>query len=1104
MARLEAEGKKLTDQEKWKREQHPFDAYARLEEQAAHNEFPKPADNFRWRFFGLFYVGPTQDSYMCRLRIPNGILNHWQFAGLADVADRYAGGYANVTTRANLQIREIAAKDAPHVLESILDLGLCSRGTGADNIRNVTGDATAGIDAQALIDTRPYTRAWHFHVLNDRSLTGLPRKFNISFDGGGAIPTLEETNDIGFQAVEVRAGGPVPEGIYLRVVLGGITGHKDIARNTGVIIKPEEATRVADAIVRVFIDHGDRTNRTKARLKYVLDAWGFDKFLKAVEDKLGFSLAAHRRKPYCAAARAKPASAYRRPSPEAGRALLSRRRSARSANSRPRRCANSRASRAIAAMAIMRLTVWQNLLISGIAEERLHEAQSRIEAIGLDWKASSIRAGLIACTGSRGCKFSASDTKGHAEEIAQWCESRIRLDQPINIHLTGCHHSCAQHYIGDIGLCGARVAIGDDGDTVEGYHVVIGGGFGSTASIGREIFRDVKAEAAPQLVERLLKAYLARRESPAESFHQFTARHEIAALQKFVEDIAAAGTRGWGDEPMSFAGPPPAMVPLLPENAPFSPEQRAWLNGLFAGLLAPTDIFPVPISADTFAALTSERAPQQDIDDGAPWHDPALALEERMKRAEGRPLRRRLMAAMAQQDCGQCGYLCETYADAIASGAETRLNLCVPGEKPTLRALKALVEEAPAAPTPAPKITVPAQPAPQKPPGYAREVPVDVTFHARRKLTKEGSEKSAYHIEFDLDGQRPRLCRRRQFRHLSAKRSGAGRCGACRDPRAAEFSDHGPHAARRSACAIWRSMSRPTLCSNFSLISPAANGGRKPRRWRRAKIRMAMRATLDVLAAFEKFPGVYPDPEALVECLDTLQPRLYSISSSPKLIPGRLSLTVDHVRYFVGERLRHGVASSFLAERASEGERLKAYIQRAHDFALPAQGSTPIIMIGPGTGIAPFRAFLQERQAQKATGGAWLFFGHQHRATDFFYEEEMEAFLKARRAEPSLARLVARRREESLCAGQAAGSRQANLGLDRARRASLCLRRRLTHGGRCRESAHRHRRRTDQERCGVRPPIRPGDEEGRQLSDGCVLRAKALMLRDAAFGSSSA
>ncbi len=543
MARLEAGGKKLTDQEKWKREQHPFDAYSRLEEQAARNELPKPADNFRWRFFGLFYVGPTQDSYMCRLRIPNGILNHWQFAGLADVADRYAGGYANVTTRANLQIREIAAKDAPHVLESILDLGLCSRGTGADNIRNVTGDATAGIDAQALIDTRPYTRAWHFHVLNDRSLTGLPRKFNISFDGGGTIPTLEETNDIGFQAVEVRAGAPVLEGIYLRLALGGITGHKDIARSTGVIVKPEEGTRVADAIVRVFIDNGDRTDRTKARLKYVLDAWGFDKFLKAVEERLGATLPridesliaprpAQNRQAHIGVHRQKQDGLfYIGVVLPLGKLTTEQ---MRELSNIARQCGDGD----------IRLTVWQNLLISGIAEDRLQEAQSRIEAIGLDWKASNIRAGLIACTGSRGCKFSASDTKGHAEEIAQWCESRIRLDQPINIHLTGCHHSCAQHYIGDIGLCGARIAVGDEGDTVEGYHVVIGGGFGSSATIGREIFRDVKADVAPQLVERLLKAYLARRESPDESFYQFTTRHEIATLQKFVEDTATEEAAG--------------------------------------------------------------------------------------------------------------------------------------------------------------------------------------------------------------------------------------------------------------------------------------------------------------------------------------------------------------------------------------------------------------------------------------------------------------------------------------------------------------------------------------------------------------------------------
>src|ERR1700761_9210263 len=285
-----ASGKKLADQEKFKREEHPFDAYPRLKQQALDNAPPAPADNFRWRYFGLFYVAPAQDSYMCRLRMPNGILKHWQLAGLADLAESCGGGYSHVTTRANLQIRDILPKDAMRLIEGIQDLGLCSRGAGADNIRNVTGTPTAGIDPQELLDTRPYAREWHFHILNDRSLYGLPRKFNVGFDGGGIIPVLEETNDIGFQAVEVADGSDVEPGVWFRLMLGGITGHHDFARDTGVVVKPADATAVADAIVRVFIDHGDRTNRAKARLKYVLDNFGFEKFLEMVEEKLGRKL----------------------------------------------------------------------------------------------------------------------------------------------------------------------------------------------------------------------------------------------------------------------------------------------------------------------------------------------------------------------------------------------------------------------------------------------------------------------------------------------------------------------------------------------------------------------------------------------------------------------------------------------------------------------------------------------------------------------------------------------------------------------------------------------------------------------------------------------
>jgi ferredoxin-nitrite reductase len=535
--RVLAAGGKLSEQEKFKREQHPFDAYGRLKEQAASNEFPKPADNFRWRYFGLFYVAPAQNSYMCRLRIPNGILQHWQLAGLADLAERYGGGYSHVTTRANLQIREVEANNAVAMVEAIQDLGLCSRGAGADNIRNVTGSPAAGIDPQELIDTRPYAREWHFHILNERALYGLPRKFNVAFDGGGIIPVLEDTNDIGFQAVQVRDGFGIEPGIWFRPTLGGITGHRDFARDTGVVVRPPDASRVADAVVRVFTDHGNRADRTKARLKYVLDGLGLEKFLALVEEKLGAKLA---RVPPNALA---PRPAFDRQAhigvhaqKQLGLHWLG--------IVLPVGKLTAAQMRGLATIARdlgdgdIRLTVWQNLLISGVASEKLASAEGVIAALGLSTSATSIRAGLVACTGNVGCRFSASDTKRHAEAIAAWCESRVALDGPVNIHLTGCHHSCAQHYIGDIGLIGARVPVSED-DTVEGYHVHIGGGFGPEAALGREVFRDVKVEDAPQLVERMLKAYLARRAAADETFLAFTRRHDVEALKAMFEAEAA-------------------------------------------------------------------------------------------------------------------------------------------------------------------------------------------------------------------------------------------------------------------------------------------------------------------------------------------------------------------------------------------------------------------------------------------------------------------------------------------------------------------------------------------------------------------------------------
>jgi ferredoxin-nitrite reductase len=532
-------GGKLSDPEKFKREQHPFDAYTRLKQQSADNEYPKPADNFRWRYYGLFYVAPAQNSYMCRLRIPNGILKHWQLAGLADLAEHYGGGYSHVTTRANLQIREVEAKNAAPMVEAITDLGLCSRGSGADNIRNVTGTPTAGIDPQELIDTRPYAREWHFHILNERALYGLPRKFNVAFDGGGVIPVLEDTNDIGFQAVEIKAGFGVEAGVWFRLLLGGITGHRDFARETGVVVKPSDATKVADAVVRVYIDHGDRTDRAKARLKYVIERLGIEKVLALAEEKLGRKL--DRVPPQAIA----PRPAFDR-SAHIGVHAQKQEGLHWIGVVLPVGKITASQMRGLAEIARalgdgdVRLTVWQNLLLSGISAGSVKTAISSIEGMGLSASASSIRAGLVACTGNVGCRFSASDTKRHAEDIARWCEARVELDGPVNIHLTGCHHSCAQHYIGDIGLLACKVPVSEDGDPVEGYHIHVGGGFGPDAVLGREIFRDVKAEDAPAAVEKILKTYLLHRASPAETFLAFTHRHDIAALTQMMQQEMAA------------------------------------------------------------------------------------------------------------------------------------------------------------------------------------------------------------------------------------------------------------------------------------------------------------------------------------------------------------------------------------------------------------------------------------------------------------------------------------------------------------------------------------------------------------------------------------
>jgi ferredoxin-nitrite reductase len=530
--RTVAAGGKLTPEEQAKRKKHPLDRFDEISALAADGKFPKGLDVFLTKFHGLFYVAPAQDAFMCRLRIPNGILSAHQMCGIAAMADELAGGYADITTRANLQLREIPARNAPEVLLRLSELGLTSRGAGADNIRNVTGSPTAGIDPQELIDTRPYARELHHFILYHRELYGLPRKFNIAFDGGGRVVVLEDTNDIAFTAVQVAEGFGVAPGVYFRLGLGGITGHRDFARETGVIVPPADATPVANAILRAFIAHGDRTDRTKARLKYVLDRMGIGGFLAEVEKELGAALI-----------RVDAAAILPRPAQDKHGHLGVHRQKQPGMNYVGVVCPVGRLTsdrlRGLAEVAArfgsgtLRLTVWQNLLVSDIPDGALEQALAGITALGLDWQASAIRGGLVACTGNAGCKFALGNTKRHAAVLADWLEARIAIDQPINIHLTGCPNSCAQHYVADIGLLATKVEVGDD--EVEGYDLLVGGGAGAEQKLGRLVRAKVAFDDLPPMVLALLEAWQRERASSEESFQAFTTRLSEVALAERCE-----------------------------------------------------------------------------------------------------------------------------------------------------------------------------------------------------------------------------------------------------------------------------------------------------------------------------------------------------------------------------------------------------------------------------------------------------------------------------------------------------------------------------------------------------------------------------------------
>jgi sulfite reductase (NADPH) flavoprotein alpha-component len=462
------------------------------------------------------------------------------------------------------------------------------------------------------------------------------------------------------------------------------------------------------------------------------------------------------------------------------------------------------------------------------------------------------------------------------------------------------------------------------------------------------------------------------------------------------------------------------FIPSLPANAPFTPAQRAYINGFLAGALSssgsPAAVDLSGLLGSAMAQAPVEAVPVQEAEEDEStfaWKDDTLPIGERMELAKGRPQPLVLMSAMAQLDCGSCGYLCRSYAQAIADGSEKDLTKCVPGGKETAKALKQIVKDAPASTSPptGPVALAPARtsaPAASTSPSasepfYDKENPFPASILDIRPLHRKDSEKdtrlvrlslkgSGLHYEvgdalgvypendpslveeilreLDVTGEEPVPTPEGRVVPLRVALQKAYVVNKCTD----ELLE----ALRRYATIPNEAHSLESLCDG------EADGYMEGR---------------DVLDVLRDFPSARTllrqrDLHALVRSLPVLRPRLYSISSSLRAHPSEVHLTVGVVRFRRDgcDRLRKGVASTFLSERMRPGERVGVFVQKAHAFALPQDGSVPIIMVGPGTGIAPFRAFLQEREATGASGGNWLFFGDQREECDFLLRPELEAW----------------------------------------------------------------------------------------------------------------
>ena len=479
----------------------------------------------------LFNATTAQDGILSRIRLPAGLITSTQCEALLQVVNQFGNGEIQITNRANLQIRTSQALPE-EVLLDFQDYGLASSTQSTDGLRNMMASPSAGIDAQAKINTIPLVKAWNFYLLQHPELAILSNKFSICFDGGEAIRVSDRPNDICLVAVEVD------QEIYFDLHLG-LGDRGDSPVSVSVLIPQNQVLEVLAALTEVYREYTQQQLEQKTysrsrppRLRELLHDCGVEKYLSLVAKKLRSPLPPLK-KGVLEVPLFKGDAEGRGITPlnEAISSHLERESFQHlgihsQKQSRlfyigvvvPLGRLTSQQLTGLSNLAkqygggALRLTPWQNLLITDIAEADLEQVTQEILNLGLYISANHPYAAIAACSGFKGCKSSHTDTQSDAKKIATYLESCIQLDQPINIHVSGCEKSCAQHHPSDIAV------VGMGGTNTETYRVYVGDG---DSNFGREIYTEYDAKSLPALIEQLLQKYQNQRRDSTQTFREF-------------------------------------------------------------------------------------------------------------------------------------------------------------------------------------------------------------------------------------------------------------------------------------------------------------------------------------------------------------------------------------------------------------------------------------------------------------------------------------------------------------------------------------------------------------------------------------------------------